>query len=162
MKLRNKSKRFFPVFITVLAVVILTGLISRFYIQLLLIRGKSMEPAYHHLQLVFINKHDRNYQREDVVLIRCDSIHQNIVKRIAACPGDSVVIRDEILFVNGNAEGTGFEDVRFDYAGIAEEEILLKEKQYFVIGDNVSVSKDSRYSEIGIISEKSIRGKIVK
>lgn len=36
-----------------------------------------------------------------------------------------------------------------------------KDKQYFVIGDNIRESKDSRYEAIGFVDASDIIGKVV-
>ena len=68
-----------------------------------------------------------------------------------------MVIKDGLLYVNNNINNV-YNNVLFEYAGILENEITLKEDEYIVIGDNVVESKDSRYKEVGIINKKDIIG----
>ena len=44
---------------------------------------------------------------------------------------------------------------------LLENEIILEEGQYIVIGDNIEESKDSRYPEVGIVMEKDILGRVL-
>ena len=44
-------------------------------------------------------------------------------------------------------------------AGLAEEEILLAEDEFFVLGDNPNNSEDSRYANIGNVKKEHIIGK---
>ncbi|MGN0435517.1 MAG: S26 family signal peptidase, partial [Wujia sp.] len=46
------------------------------------------------------------------------------------------------------------------YAGILEKEIILSSDEYFVMGDNIDESKDSRYSDIGLVREENVIGRI--
>lgn len=119
-----------------------------------------MAPSYHHLQLVMLNKHNRDFQRDDVVAFWCEDLSCTLVKRIAAIPGDRVVIRDESLYVNGQISDVYPEPGLFTYAGMLENEIILEPEEYLMLGDNVEESKDSRYLEVGLISETNFFGKI--
>ena len=83
------------------------------------------------------------------------------MKRIVAVPGDSVMIADGVLYVNGERNFSNQALGIIEYGGIAEQEIILKDGQFFVLGDNVAESKDSRYAEIGIVYEKDIIGKVI-
>ena len=44
--------------------------------------------------------------------------------------------------------------------GIAAEPILLGEDEYFVIGDNVNNSEDSRFANIGNVDKEDMEGKV--
>lgn len=121
-----------------------------------------MTPSYHHLQLVILDKHNRNYQRGDVAAFWCEELSCTLVKRIAALPEDRVVIREETLYINDQPSKIYPEPGLFSYAGILADEIILGSGEYLLLGDNMEESKDSRYREVGIISESNIFGKIWK
>ena len=132
--------------------------VSRWLFQLALVEGGSMEPSYHSGQPVIINKLDREFSGGDVVLFYNEHLNTTLIKRIAACPGDSVQIIDSRLCVNGDtAPGVG----SISYAGIAETELWLSEDSYFLLGDDLEDSKDSRYDFIGPVKEADIRGKVI-
>lgn len=120
-----------------------------------------MSPAYHNMQLVFLNRHDKEFTYGDVIAFQCDGLSAVLVKRIAACPGDKVVIENGTLFVNGKISSIYPDCGAFDYAGTLSEVIQLDKGQYIVIGDNIVESKDSRYLEVGCIAENDILGKII-
>lgn len=138
--------------------------ISSFYIstylyQFQLIQGESMSPAYHSWQFVLLNKKVTRLDRGDVISFRCDSLNAILVKRIVACPGDTVQIKKGILYVNGSPSPHAIAGL--DYAGNAESPITLAMNEYFVLGDNYKHSKDSRYSQIGCILQEDILGAII-
>ena len=66
------------------------------------------------------------------------------VKRVIAVPGDTVLIRNGAVYVNG---------------GLAAEEITLGDDEYFVLGDNRNNSEDSRYANIGNVKKEYMIGK---
>ena len=134
--------------------------ISLNWYQLMLIQGSSMEPAYHHLQLVVLNKNDRQFLHGDVVAFWSESLSCVLVKRIVAIPGDTVTICDGTLFVNDSVSKIYDESVVFSYAGILDNKITLREGEYLALGDNTEESKDCRYPEVGIISETEIYGRV--
>jgi len=151
--------------IVVVAVMLaITYVVSTLWFQLMLIQGDSMQPAYHNFQLVLLDKREKEYERGDVIAFKNAGLEQKaivLVKRVVAVPGDTVLIKDNSLYVNGEVSKVYSEDVAFEYAGIASVELILGKDEYFAIGDNVSQSKDSRYPEVGIISLTDIIGKIV-
>ena len=79
------------------------------------------------------------------------------VKRVVAGPGDKVRIADGTLYVNGQESKWVTE--RILDAGIAENEIILGNKEYFCIGDNPNNSEDSRSANIGPVEEGDMIGK---
>lgn len=121
-----------------------------------------MWPSYHNMQLVILDKHSENYDYDDVIAFRCEGLDSILVKRIAACPGDTVGIEDGTLFVNGRKSMIFLADGAFDYSGIAEDALKLGEDCYFVIGDNIPESKDSRYAEVGCVKTTDIVGEVLK
>lgn len=134
---------------------------SQNWYQLMLMQGNSMDPAYHNMQLAIIDKHSEDYVYNDVIAFKCEKLDSILVKRIAACPGDSVEIKNGTLYVNGKISTIYQLEGIFEEAGIAGKKFVLQEEQYFVIGDNVAESKDSRYEEIGCVKLKDILGRLL-
>lgn len=142
----------------ILAVLLVCGAVSRYLFQLTLVQGDSMEPAYHSGQLIVLSKFRESYDRGEVILFDCESLGCTLLKRVAACGGDTVEIKDGSLYVN-RLPVEGYTDI--SYAGIASEELLIPEGCYFVLGDNYEVSKDSRYDYVGVISGEDILGCVI-
>lgn len=82
------------------------------------------------------------------------------VKRIVAVPGDTVQIKSGRLYVNGTATNLKQTGLSIKDAGRAETEITLGDDEYFVLGDNVNNSEDSRYESIGNVTRKEMIGKV--
>lgn len=134
--------------------------LSTNWYQLMLIQGNSMAPSYKHLQMVLLNRHSRDYTYGDVVAFYSDELSCVLVKRIAACPGDTAVIKNRTLYVNDKVSEVFPQGFSFQYAGVLSQQAMLEPESYLVLGDNISESKDSRYPEVGFVSDGKIIGKI--
>ena len=81
------------------------------------------------------------------------------VKRVVAVPGDNLQIKDGVLYVNGYR----YQEHDFDKIkepGIADEIMTLESDEFFVLGDNVNNSEDSRADNIGPVKRDDIVGKV--
>ena len=148
-------------FVCVIAAVIAAAfLISDRYYQLMLIQGGSMEPAYHSMQLVLLDKYHKDYEKGDVIAFECEGLSACLLKRRAACPGDEIFILDGNLFINGEQDPF-YQDKDLSFAGILAEPVTAGPGEYVVIGDNTPESKDSRYEFVGLIPEDDIIGEVI-
>jgi len=146
--------------LTALVVFGIAWYISAYRYQLMLIRGESMLPAYHDLQIVLLQKRNDDYRAGDVIAFYSEGVSSVVVKRIVGLPGDSVRIEAGVLYVNG-AVCERYRDVYFSEAGSLAETVTLRADQYIVIGDNIERSRDSRFEEIGIVERENILGKVL-
>lgn len=145
----------------ILFILILTCYISTYWFQITLIQGESMSPTLAPNSLAIADKHTNSFQDGDVIVFYAQNVKSTCIKRIIACPNESVKIENGLIYVNNTLSPFQLSSTYIDYSGIASDEILLSENQYFVIGDNYEHSIDSRYPEIGIVSYDTIMGKIV-
>ena len=83
------------------------------------------------------------------------------VKRIYGLPGETVQIKGKDIYINNQIIEDKYAKNAMDDAGIAEEPLKLGEDEYFVLGDNRRVSKDSRDSEVGPVKKENIAGHVV-
>lgn len=124
--------------------------------------GVSMEPVLYNEQKIFIDRFlylVLSPDRGDVVVFLPNG-NENAhyyVKRVAAVPGDSVVVKNGVFYVNGIESPWVTE--RLTDPGIAANEITLDIGEYFCIGDNPGNSEDSRSANIGPVKESDIIGK---
>ena len=93
-------------------------------------------------------------------LYRCESLGRGIVKRIAAVPGDRLRAEDGTLLINDEpAAPLPEEGVRPEY--LTGGEFTVPEGSFFLLGDNLEHSIDSRYAEIGLAEERGMVGKVL-
>lgn len=143
-----------------LGIPLLAWYISQNWYQLMLIQGKSMEPTYRHMQLIVLNRHNRAFAPGDVIAFRCEGLSAVLIKRVVAGPSDTAQIVDGTLLINNQISQIYPDGGSISYSGILADPVTLEAGQYLVLGDNLSESKDSRYLEVGIVSEADIFGKV--
>ena len=126
--------------------------------------GSSMEPLLCNGQDVLIDKVSYSIsspKRGDVIVFLPNgNLNTHFyIKRIVGMPGESVQIRDGKVFINDEPYMGDVADDTRD-AGIAADEIVLENDEYFVLGDNRSNSEDSRSANIGNVKMSTIEGKV--
>lgn len=126
--------------------------------------GQSMNPTLEGGQQVLVNRFSYKLTDPDpndviVFLPNGNEKSHYYIKRVIAVPGDTVQIKSGAVYVNGDLFDEKVDAAAIKEAGIAEEEILLGEDEYFVLGDNRNNSEDSRYANIGNVKKEHIVGK---
>jgi len=145
-------------------VILLAFLTVQFGVQTLTVRGESLEETYSDGDVVLVNKFIYKIsepKRYDMAAFRTGSEDGHYsIKRIVGVPGDSIIIEDGVLKINGESVDLfpAFSDI--NYAGLASEEIILDENEYFVMGDNCNNSEDSRVASVGNIERENMIGKV--
>ena len=139
-----------------LIIILVVMLIRTFLVTPAVVDGASMDYTLENGQLVLINKfvyNVKDVKRFDVVVLDNKKEGDKISKRIIGLPNETIEYNNNQLYINGkrieeNYEFTNTED--FSYK--------TKDNEYFVLGDNRVVSKDSRM--LGTFSEDDIVGRV--
>lgn len=162
-----------------LAIVIIIP-IRVFLFQPFFVQGASMEPNFEDGEYLIINefgyKHTeipgvgtveqfRDLDRQDVVVFRYPkNPEQYYIKRVIALPGESVAIKDGIVYIFNEVHHQGY--ALDESAYLAKNvktsdmtKITLDEDEYFVMGDNRAFSYDSR--AFGPIHRKDLIGRVL-
>ncbi|HBA62700.1 MAG TPA: signal peptidase I [Lachnospiraceae bacterium] len=127
--------------------------------------GDSMEPVLKNGNVVLVNRivYDaKNPKRGDLIAFKPNGNENShyYIKRIIGLPGETVLIQDGKILINGTELAEAYETTEIQEAGIAQEEIHLGIDEYFVLGDNRMSSEDSRNANIGIVKRSYIEGRI--
>ena len=154
----------FQWFVVILSGAIFGYALITFVFQTVTVIGPSMNPTLEDGEIVIVNKLAYNISdidRYDVVaysLIEEDGYFD--IKRVVGMPGETVTIKDGYIYINDKPLQNSPFSEKIITAGLASESIKLGDGEYFVLGDNINNSEDSRYSNVGNISEVEILGKV--
>lgn len=169
-KRNSKVKRFFRGFsrwILLIFVAIIFGYaFVTFCFQTVTVVGPSMNPTFSDSQVVLINKMIYNFsdvKRYDVIAYsRVNEDGYFDIKRVIGLPGETVQILNGEIYINGERQSDAPFGMTIQISGVAEEPVTLGDNEYFVMGDNVNNSEDSRYTNVGNIAKTEITGKVVR
>lgn len=126
--------------------------------------GQSMAETLHGGDEILVNRFIykvTNPKPNDIIVFLPNGNEKShyYVKRVVAVPGDTVLIENGALYVNGELFEDEIDAASIEEAGLASEEIKLASDEFFVLGDNRNNSEDSRYANIGNIKKAHIIGK---
>ena len=122
------------------------------------VEGHSMFPSYKEGELILVlNSQDIQPSSGAVVIVsRINGQLKKVIKRVIGMPNDIVRIESRDLFINDKLISPGTS------RGIAnhyEGSWKLNQNEYFVIGDNLIQSTDSR--DFGPITSDEILSKVI-
>lgn len=139
-------------------------LLNIFVFNLSMVKGQSMEPTLEDSERLFVDKlvyHFASPKSGDVVVLKDPSTDPDrkmfLVKRVIAEPGDTVEVREHVLYVNGQPKNEPYTDILIQDNDF--KPLTLGTDEYFVMGDNrhAGRSKDSRY--FGSVKKNQIVGR---
>ncbi|MDR3078757.1 MAG: signal peptidase I [Rickettsiales bacterium] len=189
---------------------ILAILIRSFLYEPFHIPSGSMKPGLMEGDFIFVSKFSYGYskyslpfgipilrdrifngrkpKRGDVIVFKLPRNPKiNYIKRLLGLPGDSVVVKNNLVYVNGeeipreylgeyedplehstllsfseNLEGKSYrvlQDTKYNLYG--DGEFTVPEGHYFFMGDNRDNSSDSRFTETGFVPYVNLVGRAV-
>lgn len=133
--------------------------ITKFFIGFITLSGDSMNPTYYNEETLIVDKISFNFKnnidRYKVIVFEKDNIQY--VKRVIGIPGDKIYISENgEIYINGKVYKEEYKFDKITDAGLASNEIELGINEYFVLGDNRSISLDSR--SFGVVTKNEIKG----
>lgn len=139
--------------------------IRYFLFQPFFVKGQSMEPNFEggdYLIVDEISYRFREPQRGEVVVFKYpESPSQRYIKRIIGLPGETVEIKDGKVIIYKDKESWVLDESKYlplflETSG--NTQIILEQKEFFVLGDNRPVSSDSR--RWGSLPREDIIGRV--
>jgi signal peptidase I len=133
--------------------------------------GHSMSPTFTNMQVIINSKYDPTAHviTKNCIVKFLDPTGDRCLKRVVGLPGDHVKVTNNGLEINGKVvdkdsmwiqdRGTEINNDRVS-SGISKSDYVLQENEYFVLGDNLGHSTDSRH--FGPISKTNIIRVVVR
>lgn len=150
--------------LVIFGIAILSLIVINFVVTPMNVDGNSMEPTLQDDQRIWVNqlaykKNEADYGDVVVALNSADDNETKMVKRVFGKPNDIIEFRNNVLYRNDVA----VEDIVLpaDYDGTTGfgEPLTLEAGQYYLLGDNLPESSDSR--EMGAIDYENFVGKVI-
>lgn len=136
-------------------------LVRVFLVTPLRITGDSMEKVLHNGDIVLLSKvtlRQRDPGRYEVVVASKPEGKGHVVKRVIALPGEVIYAdRNGLIHIYGHYENGQYSGEielleQYTYAttyrgklGTEDDPLILADDEFFLLGDNRPVSKDSRF-----------------
>ncbi|MCK5848681.1 MAG: signal peptidase I [Caldisericia bacterium] len=161
MKLSPTVKKEIIEWIWTIAVALLIAfLVRQFLFQPYKVEMGSMTPTLHEGDYVIVNKlygEPETIERGNIVVFRPPSNKLvSYIKRVVGLPGETVEVKNGCVKING-------EEILEEYVSTATPNSfgpeVLKENEYFVMGDHRNNSLDSR--DFGPIQADTVDGRAV-
>ena len=123
------------------------------------VSGQSMLPTLQDGSAVVYLRLTQNYAVGDVVSVHMSN-GERYIKRVVAVAGDTVDLRDGVLYVNGAAEAVSYAHGETNpQSDAVSYPLTLRQGQVFLLGDNRPVSVDSR--TFGAVNVSQIQGRVL-
>ncbi len=129
--------------------------IRLFVIEPFVVSGQSMSPHLNQGAYLFIEKFDKNIQRDNVIVFKSSNSQAYLIKRVIGLPSEKITLKDGQLSINGSL----FQDQYVANPISGDANANLGSDEYFVMSDNSAPSLDSR--TFGPVRLSDIVGKVL-
>lgn len=137
-----------------IVIVLVVVLIRTFIITPVRVDGDSMKNTLKNGDILLLYKLG-SINRLDIIVLDEEKDNEKIIKRVIGLPGETVAIKKGKIYINDKVI-----DDEYAYGETSDyDKVTLEDDEYFILGDNRLISKDSRY--FGPIKKSEIKGKIV-
>lgn len=147
--------------ITLISLVFVFGVVRPFVVEAFFIPSESMAPTLQEGDRVLAAKFAYRFadpERGELVAFKDPENGDQVdIKRVVGLPKDTVAIRDGVLFVNGEPRREPYVNHRLTDANFFGPKTVPK-GHVFVMGDNRSNSRDSRF--FGPVPEEDLLGRV--
>ena len=139
----------------------------RYYLfQPFFVKGQSMEPSFESGDYLIVDELSyrfRDPQRGEVVVFEYpQDASQRFIKRVIGLPGEIIEIKDGKIIIDKDGKPQILDEDSYlpsSISTIGDIKAVLKEDEFFVLGDNRDYSFDSR--RFGVVPRDKIIGRVV-
>ncbi|MBU1145677.1 MAG: signal peptidase I [Firmicutes bacterium] len=131
-------------------------IVNGFFFGFATVIGPSMQPTFNCGDYVIINHYDAEYSKDDIVILFEPDTSLKLIKRLVGLPGDTLLVSEEGVFINGVQIETYMD---LPHPTYFTSTITIEEGYYYVLGDNRTNSTDSRI--FGLVSFEDMIGIVV-
>ena len=127
-------------------------------------QGTSMLPAIQDGERLAVERFGpgdkMDLQRGDVIAFRYpEDPSKSYLKRVIALPGETVEIRDGAVYIDGSRLDEPYVEPERNVARMSYPPLFVKERHYYVLGDNRDASSDSRIW--GLVPEANVYARVI-
>ena len=169
----QKAGSFFKSLLIDIIIAVLLASAVLFFIRPTIVKQTSMEDTLRENDyMIMYRLAYRNHgpERGDIIIFQSNLVNEDsgkdklLIKRVIGLPGDEIMIKDNQLYINGEAYNEDY--LKDGYTPAFEiplegETYTVPEGTYFCMGDNRAGSVDSRRKEVGDVPAESIKGKVI-
>ncbi len=146
--------------------VVAVVLLFTFVVRMAGVDGNSMNPTLEQNDRLFISRLNYTPQNGDIVVAtKPNSRGEPLIKRVIAVGGQTVSIDFNlgIVYVDGQALDEPYvgTPTNVSYDTDFSQPVLVPYGHVFLMGDNRNYSWDSRASQVGMVDQRYILGKVV-
>ncbi len=161
---REHLKNIAELAVSTVIIIFIACVIMFFFGMKTAVIGDSMEPTLYNGQSILIDRFIyiiSSPRRNDVIVFMPNGNKNShyYVKRVIGLPGETVLIKNGVIYVNGAVLDVNDRYDTIADPGIASDTVKLGKNEYFVLGDKRNSSEDSRSGNIGAVSKDMITGK---
>ena len=162
MRRVNGMSRLFDFVEMLVLTVAVVLLLSSFLVRHTLVQGGSMNNTLLNGQHLLIS--DTNYEPKNgdvIVFVPLNQTNRStpFIKRVIAVGGQTVEIRSGVVLVDQIAQSEEYLSLSKGHADYPET--VVPDGYVFVLGDNRTNSRDSRYEDVGMVDVRSILGRVL-
>lgn len=150
----EKSKKVILEILSYVLIIVVVILIKTYIASPIKVNGNSMYKTLHDKDIMILNEYIYYFddiKRSDIVVVKEKG--ELLIKRVIGIPGDTIECKNGDVYLNKKKLTETYVNSKTEDF----EKVTLNKEQYFVMGDNRSVSLDSRV--YGAYDKKDIKGK---
>lgn len=134
---------------TIVLIVAIWALVNLASVRFI-VEGPSMQPTFHTGQVLVVSRVNyllTNPQRGEVAVFNAPNVSSDeppYIKRVIGLPGDTIEIKDMMVYVNGQQLNEPYINEPCELRMCGDNSWTLGPDEYFFMGDNRNHSRDSR------------------